>query len=752
MVPIGIFETQPSDDSSRVLLDSEKKLVRVWLNEAGQYKFPADGDYAKKYYTAVTYFEDRRFSWHIGIDPIAVVRAIVQNIQAGKIKSGASTLTMQAARLRNPRNRTWWAKFVEAHTALRMELQWSKSRIFAEYASRAPMGGNVVGVETACWRFFGHGSGQMTWAEAALLALLPNRPSALNLARSRNTLLKRRNTLLQALFKEGHFDHFTLNSALAEPLPNASSPWKFRSPHYGEFMARTYPQKRLQGTLDPKIQSQVERLADLRGNALRMHSDVNISILVVETQTGKIRGYLGSLGYFDTLSQGMVDGVLARRSTGSTLKPFLFGLALERGPYTPNTLLLDVPTWYGGFSPQNSDPVFSGLVPMHEALARSLNAPAVSVLADYGVDEFHYWLQNAGLQLFRTPEAYGLPLILGGAEASLAELVPLYAMLMQDGVRTPLRWTESDLPVKADTLLSPAASYAVREMLTSVLRPDIDMYHAWFDHQVPVAWKTGTSYGARDGWAIGTNAQWTIGVWVGNFKGGGVPGLSGSGTAAPLLFSLFNTLTDRLKPMWKSKPLASYFKPVEICALSGFPATDACSVTVKMDVPYKQQQHMGCPYHQKIIRSKTSGHRVNSDCWDVADTVQSLIESWPATVRAQWRLRGIEPSAEPQLDPKCAKLSKIAPFSWIYPPSGSRIYIPQKTEVSSAGFIARVAHREPQATLQWFLDGTPVGETKGEHKLAITTKTGTHKLVVQDPSGRYKETQFSVRASETKEQ
>jgi len=733
-----------------VLLDSQGELLRVWLAEDGQYRFPADGHYSSKYFAAVTHFEDRRFSRHPGIDPIAVGRAVWQNIQAGRVVSGASTLSMQAARLGNPRPRTWWAKLVEAHTALRMEWQWGKARVFAAYASRAPMGGNVVGVETACWRFFGHGSAEMTWAEAALLALLPNRPSALNLERARGRLRGRRDALLRELYAAGHLDSIALETALAEPLPSGDASFRFRAPHYAEAVARRFGDRRLQGTLDAHVQEQVERLAEMRGLQLRSSADVNMSVLVVETRSGKVRGYLGSLAYFDTLARGMVDGVQARRSTGSTLKPFLYGLAIARGPYTPETLLEDVPAWYGGFAPQNADMDFSGLIPLRDALARSLNVPAVGVLADYGVDEFHHWLRHAGLGgLWRTPEGYGLPLVLGGAEASLVELVPLYAMLMRDGLRTSLQWTNNDVDdLDVDTLLPPGAAWWVREMLTSVTRPDIDMYHAWFDRQVPVAWKTGTSYGSRDGWAIGANEQWTIGVWVGNFRGGGVPGLSGGGTAAPLLFSLFNALSNRDRPLWPRPPAPVHFQDEDVCARTGYPAGEACLLRKTMRLPRGRQKWITCPYHRPAVLSRRSGRVVNSLCWDIADTVHVALESWPPAVRAQWLQRGVEPPPEPSLDSNCVASLSEAPFGIVYPSSGTRIYLPRADAVSSAGFIARVAHREKSVTLYWFMDGVALGETSGDHKMAIRATTGSHILVVQDASGRSRQTRFSVRASD----
>lgn len=734
-------------EPSRVLFDQEGGLLRIWLDNVGQYRFPGDGRYSNKYYLAATYFEDKRFAAHPGVDLVAVVRAIWQNLRAGQVVSGASTLSMQVARLRHPRPRTWWAKIQEAHTALRMEWQWGKQRIFAEYASRAPMGGNLVGAETACWRFFGHSPAEMTWAEATLLALLPNRPSAWNLERSREQLLQRRNTLLRRLAAAGHLDTLALKTALAEPLPRAI-PWRFRAPHYSEAIARHSGQQRITGTLEPHVQEQLERLARLHGNNLATQHNTNISVLVMETTTGKIRGYLGSLDYFDTLSRGMVDGVLARRSTGSVLKPFLYGLALSRGPYTPETLLEDVPAWYNGFSPQNADRRYSGLVSLRAALARSLNVPAVNVLADLGVEEFHYWLRSAGLGgLFRSPEGYGLPLVLGGAEASLAELVPLYAMLLRDGQQTPLQWTATQKQTTADTLLSPGASYWVREMLTSVLRPDVDQYHAWFDRQVPVAWKTGTSYGSRDGWAIGANSQWTIGVWVGHFQGGGIPGLSGGSTAAPLLFSLFNVLTNRNQNMWPGKPAPIFFREREICTLTGYPAGSACPLRERIAIPAEQTHWQPCPYHRTVIVSAQSGLAVDSRCWNTSDTLHRQIAYWPAPVRAVWRSAGVEPPAPPAQDPACGK-DDITLFSWQYPRPGTRIYLPRDNENAEAGFIARVTHSQKEITLYWFLDGVPLGQTTGEHQMTIRTSGGNHVLVVQDQTGRFQKTGFSVRRSD----
>jgi len=709
-----LFPPQSRSDDSKILFDSQGELLRVWLNKNEQYKFPKSEKISEKYKTAVLYFEDKRFNTHFGIDPAAVARAIGQNIKAGKIASGASTITMQAARLREPRKRTFFAKLIEAHTALRMEIRMSKDEIFAEYASLAPMGGNVVGVETACWRFFGHSPEQLTWAEAALLALLPNRPSALNLEKERETLLQRRNNLLKSIVK----DEETLAAALEEALPKINANWRFKTPHYAEAVLSQFPnQTILHGTIDGKVQEQLERIAKNYGQKIRESSNVNIAVLITETKTGKIKGYLGSLDYYDTLSKGMIDGVRARRSTGSILKPFLYALAIERGTYTPESLVEDIPTWFRGFSPHNSDKSFSGILPLKDALVRSLNVPAVRILSEYGVEDFHFWLKNAGLSgLSRSPEHYGLSLILGGGEASLQELVPLYSMLANDGKKdqTPL--------------LQPITAYHIRQMLVA--------------SKAPMSWKSGTSYGSRDAWAIGFNEQWTIGVWVGNFAGGSIPDLSGGSTAAPLLFSLFNSLSNKQT----QKKLPESFENAEICALSGYKAKPICPHKKNIKLPINQAQNKTCTFHKEIIISKSTGFEVCSLCWNMEDTLHVIEETYAPAVRRELRRLGREPKPEPLHNPLCPAKKEEFQFSMVYPENGARLFLPSADALSSMGFVAIAAHKQRDAKLQWFLNGEFLGSTKGEHKMAVTVGNGEHRIGVQDTLGMYLETKFRVRA------
>jgi len=419
------------------------------------------------------------------------------------------------------------------------------------------------------------------------------------------------------------------------------------------------------------------------------------------------------------------------------MKPFLYALAMERGPYTPESLVEDVPTWFKGFSPQNADRSFSGIVSFKEALIRSLNVPAVKILSDYGVEDFHFWLKNAGLAgLSRSSESYGLSLILGGGEASLQELVPLYSMLMNEGKRTELKWLEDSTAEKNEQLLQNITAYHIKEILTSVKGAD----------HIPVAWKTGTSYGSRDAWAIGVNEQWTIGVWVGNFAGGSVANLSGSASAAPLLFSLFNNLSDNKKRMWSEFPRDADFEEVEICSLSGYKAKDFCPHKKNILLPINRMQSKNCSFHKETIISKSTGFEVCSLCWNVEDTLHIIEEHYSPSVRNELRKTGREPKAETLHNPHCLAKKEVAQFSIVYPENGAKLFLPSSDALSEMGFIAIAAHKQRDAELQWFLDGNFLGTTKSDHKMAVTARSGEHRIGVQDAHGIYLETRFRVRA------
>ncbi|MDB5104105.1 MAG: pbpC [Fibrobacteres bacterium] len=743
------------DDYSLVIQDRNDRILRVFLAKDQQWRFPTGRDsIPDKYRQALFAYEDKRFPGHPGIDPLALLRAASGRLSRGRKAGGASTLTMQLVRLAHPKERSYFNKALEMAQALRLELHLSKDEILRTYLAHAPMGGNVVGVETACYRYGGKPLSEITWAEAALFAVLPNSPSWIHLGRERPRLRAKRDALLRKLNHEGRLDSLDLALATEEPLPD-SADLPIHAPHFTESLRRSGAVGRVRASLDLEVQGKVEAQAAYRVRLLREQGIHNLAILVVETGTGKVRAYLGSPDAGDREHQGQVDGVRARRSTGSLLKPFLYARLMDRGPYLAGTKIADIPTYYGSFAPQNASREFSGLVGLDEALIRSLNVPAVRALYEYGLEDFYAFLKQAGLRgLFRPPEGYGLPLILGGAEASLWELTGMYLALGNDGVRRPFSVMEpagppvagspkheamagvlEGRPAHEDSLFSAGAAGEIRSILGRLKRPESELYWQYFNNQVPVSWKTGTSYGQKDGWAIGTNAQWTIGVWVGNFSGQGNGALGGGASAAPILFLLFNDLTDRNRPMDIPRPnwdLAAE----STCVASGYPAGPACPLKAASLRPASAYVTRLCPYHKRFLVDRRTGLETCSRCWSGKDTAWVVREIHPPSLRSWEAQSGRNPDNAPAHDPKCPAYHGGDGLELVYPTSGTRLFVPRDLDGRYQQVVLEAAHARQDALIFWYLDGRFLTTTKGTHKVPVDLPAGPHRLSVEDDEGR----------------
>ncbi len=451
IIPIG--EVFP-DKYSRLVLDHTGRLLVATLAEDQQYRFPTDNlTLPDKYIQSVLEYEDKRFYHHPGVDPLALLTAVWSNIFSGERIRGASTITMQVARLADPKARTYFNKMIECMMAIKITLHHSKEEVLRLYATRVPMGGNLVGIQAASYYYYGKPVQELTWAEAALFSVIPNNPSMINLQRGRSHLLVKRNRLLKKLLEKGIIDSSTYHLSLLERLPDKNHKLPFTAPHFTRWVLSKDPKSRkIVTSLDAGIQKQVESATQLHFNALSHQGIRNISVLVSENQTGKIRAYMGSQNFSDSINAGQVDGVQAYRSTGSLLKPFLTACILDRGPFTMKSRIQDVPTFYGTFLPQNADKEFTGLVPLETMLIRSLNVPFVRLLNTYGIHDFYDYLKMAGFQgLFRPADNYGLSLILGGAEASLFELVQVYQSLAHMGTMQSLHWRENNTTNRIET-------------------------------------------------------------------------------------------------------------------------------------------------------------------------------------------------------------------------------------------------------------------------------------------------------------
>ena len=708
---LGWFFCLPRDlfkgvSYSTVVESAEGELLGARIADDGQWRFPPCDTVPERFAAAIIQFEDRHFRWHPGVDPAALVRAAVDNARSGHVVSGGSTLTMQVIRLSRQKERTLWQKMIEAVQATRLELRCSKREILALYAAHAPFGGNVVGLEAAAWRYFGRPASELSWGEAATLAVLPNAPATMHPGRKREALLRKRNRLLERLLRHGDIDPDTYEAALAEDLPEAPLPLPGWASHYVEHCPRG---ERTKTAIRLPLQKAVEAALDLRSDELAREGVADMAALVIDNRSGEVVAYVGNASPGRQRAGMQVDVAASARSTGSILKPFLYAAALQEGVILPRTLLPDIPVNLGGFAPQNFDRQFYGAVPADEALARSLNLPSVFLLREYGVPKFHALLQKAGLTtLTKDPSWYGLSLILGGGEARLDQITAAYSCLVR-AYLSPPEGTEA---------WNPVALWYLFEALKEVNRPD-ELDWRLIRSVRKAAWKTGTSYGFRDAWAVGMTPEYTIGVWAGNAQGQGVPGLTGARTAGPALFDILNLLPE--SPRWFPEPSGFSGNGEEsvfagVCRESGFLAGPDCPDPEDTLIPRAGEESDPCPYHKG------------------GDFVLP-----PAM---EWFYRPHHPEYS-----GARSASTESEIQFIYPSAGSTLYLPRQMSGAVEGVVFRAAHHKADATLWWHLDQTYVGETRLIHQLRLAPSVGRHTLTVVDSEGNAASVGFTVAAS-----
>jgi len=532
-LPEDLFRHVPY---STVVLDREGELLGARIADDGQWRFPPCDSVPAKYATAVVEFEDRGFWHHPGFSVKAIGRAVLQNIKAGHVESGGSTITMQVVRLSRNKGRTLWQKIVETVLATRLEARCTKQEILCMYASHAPFGGNVVGLEAAAWRYLGCPPENMSWAESALMAVLPNAPSSMHVSKNRPKLLEKRNRLLARLRAKDILSESEYQCALEEPLPEEPKPLPSLAYHEVEYYNSAFHGEKHVTDIDASLQSRLEELTTTWNRELREGGAPDLAAVVVDVKTLKTVAYCGNAD-LDTARPGMyVDAAASYRSTGSILKPLLYCAAIQEDLISPGTLLPDLPMNFNGFTPRNYNHEFSGAVSAREALCKSLNVPFVYLLKQYGIQQFCSVLEHSGLwRMQDSGRRYGLSLILGGGETSLDRITWLYASMASIFCYESVNLM-NDFPLK-----DKRAIWCMLDAMADVNRPD-EVDRDIVSSIRPVAWKTGTSYGSRDAWAIGVTPDYAVGVWVGNVQGGGCPGITGARTAGPVMFDIFNTL------------------------------------------------------------------------------------------------------------------------------------------------------------------------------------------------------------------
>ena len=736
-------------DYSTVLFSHDGTLLSARLSDDGQWRFPAGtAELPDKYVAALLAFEDRRFYAHGGVDLLAIGRALRENRAAGEVVSGGSTLTMQLARIAmGNRQRTYAQKVREAILSLRLELRYSKDEILSLFAANAPFGGNVVGIEAAAWRYFGRPVTSLSWCEAALLAVLPNAPSLMHLGSGRDQLQEKRDRLLLRLEELGHLGTADRLLAVQEPIPERPKPVPQLALHLmGSLTERHGDTHRFQTTIDPFLQRRATELINQSGSALRQVGVSHAAALVVHVPSGAVLAYVGNLTPGSPARHGdFVDIVRAPRSTGSLLKPFLYAAMVDAGELLPRQIVADVPTRIGGYIPENHTGVFTGAVRADVALAESLNVPAARLLQQYGVSRFYSLLKELGMQsLFRTADDYGIPLILGGAESTLWELTGMYASLgrgvtasSQASVIHPPFVMAGTEPTGRSSPLSAASSFLALEALREVERPSTTIGWQHFASAGAISWKTGTSYGLRDAWAIGVSEEYAVGVWVGNASGRGAPGLRGSSTAGPMLFRLFELLGP---PSGFASP--GGMQLVELCGDSGFAAGPDCAERVTGYLPRGVHDPRVCPYCRTLHLDSAGANQVTASIYPLEQMQHVKRFVLPGTMAYYAARRALAYEPPPPLHPDLRAPQRS--LSLAFPLPDAQIYIPVEMDGARGSFVAQAHHSDRSARLFWHLDGRYHGETQGSHAFEFSPPPGMHTLTVLSEGGERVAVDFEV--------
>ncbi|MFJ9992111.1 peptidoglycan glycosyltransferase PbpC [Pseudomonas putida] len=742
----------PGDDLARVVLAEDGTPLWRFADADGVWRYPVSPDEVSPLYLeALLTYEDRWFYDHPGVNPLALARAAWLNLRGGRVVSGGSTLSMQVARLLDPHDRTLAGKLRQLWRTAQLEWHLSKREILQIYLDRAPFGGTLQGVAAASWAYLGKSPKHLTPAEAALLAVLPQAPSRLRPDRHPERAQRARDKVLQRLADYQVWPEQRIAEAREEPLLLAPRQEPALAPLLARRLNTADSPTLIRTTLDASLQRRLEDL--LLGWRARLPERTSAAILVVEAQTMAVRAYLGSIDLGDERRFGHVDMVHALRSPGSTLKPFLYGMAMDDGLIHSESLLQDVPRRYGDYRPGNFSMGFSGPVSASSALALSLNLPAVQLLEAYGPKRFAAQMRIGGVPLILPPLAEpNLSLILGGAGSRLEDLVGGYAALAREGKSAKIRLQPQD-PLLERRLLSPGSAWIVRRILSGQARPDRDP-HAELVQRPQLAWKTGTSYGFRDAWSVGVGPRYIIGVWIGRPDGTPVPGQFGLASAAPLMLQVHDLLSNRDSQRGIAVPVENVPGSVGVAAICwplGQPMNrqdpqcrrQRFAWTLDGTTPPTLQaadQPLGLGLRETVWVNDR-GLRVDASCRGAKAQEIALwpapLEPWlPRVERRSARLPMVDPVCPPQVSPSAPPLSIVGVRAGDNLRRPLTSHEPLQLHVSALGGAGR---------RWWFLNGRPLGETEGQDSLLVRfEQSGRIELSALDESGETARVEFQV--------
>lgn len=745
-------------DYSTVIDSAEGHLLGANIANDGQWRFPENKDVPFKFKKCIVAYEDEYFYKHWGFNPGSMINAYRQNQKQGRIVRGGSTLTQQVIRLhRNNKARTYKEKIIELILATRLEFRYSKEKILSLYASHAPFGGNTVGLDAAAWRYFGQEAKELSWAESATLAVLPNAPGLIHVNKNREKLLNKRNALLKKLFSNGTIDKTTFELSMIEPLPEQTYSIPQVAPHLLSNLAAKKKGSYIKTTIDYNLQIKVNELVKNHYLKLKQNQINNAAVIVIDVHKRRVLSYVGNTPT-DFNHQKDVDVITKNRSTGSILKPFLYTSMLNNGILLPNSLVDDIPTQIAGYRPENFNLQFQGSVPASVALARSLNIPAVKMLQEYGLERFYHDLKLLKLNgINKGANHYGLSLILGGAESSLWDICRSYTAMASvvnhydetQGKYFQNEWIDLILEndqkpefgkvIKEESIYDAGSIYSTFKTLLEVNKPEAEENWDFYENTRSIAWKTGTSFGFRDGWAVGITPDFVVGVWVGNADGEGRPELTGLNTAAPLLFDVFKLLP---KGKWFKIPYDEMQK-TPICSKSGYRATELCETIDSTWIPLKGLRTPPCPYHKLIHLDATETYQVNTSC-ESADNI--IHKSWfvlPPTQAYYYQLNNPYYKPLPPFRSDCVGNSGNV-MDFIVPFANEQIFLPKDFDEKQSLLVLKVKHTQPETKVFWYVDDVFIQTTTHIHEIMVQPTTGVHSVTIVDQNGNEKTRIFKI--------
>ena len=753
-----------------IIEDKDGNLLNASIAEDGQWRFPYNERVPEKFIKCITTFEDKRFYNHPGVDVFAIARAAIKNFRSKGIVQGGSTLTMQVIRInRHESKRNFWEKIIESIKAVRLECSYSKNQIMALYCSYAPFGSNVVGLDAASWRYFGRSPEKLSWGEMASLAVLPNAPALVHPGKNRDVLLKKRNALLDELLSNKIIDKATCYLSKLELLPGAPVSLPQTAPHLlqrfkDEAKNDKKVLRKIKTTINGSLQKKVISILNAHHDVLKGNEINNACALVLEVETGNVLAYAGNV--YDPKKPELesdVDVIKALRSPGSTLKPIMYAAMLSDGMILPNSIIADVPTQIGSYTPQNFDLGYDGAVPASTALARSLNIPAVRLLQQYKYQRFYDLLKQIGITtLTRPADTYGLSLILGGSEVTMWDLAGIYAgmartvnhqkenngLALNKDFYAPNYFINNKKQTSSDkeiiNSLDATSIWFTFQAMEEVMRPGEEGLWQQFSSSQKIAWKTGTSFGFRDAWAIGVTPKFVVAVWAGNTDGEGRAGLIGVQTAAPIMFDIFRELPAS---KWFASP-QNNFSFIPVCRESGFRANMDCPDADTIMVPKSGYRSPLCKYHTIIHLDATGTYRVNENC---ESPLNMIHKSWFVLTPAMeyyYKQKNHDYKTLPPFRKDCGYAESNRQMELIYPQQDAKIYVPLEINGNRGKTIFTAAHRKAGSKIFWHLDDEYLGVTTNFHQMALSPSAGKHLLTIVDENGESISREFEIIAKD----